>query len=56
MAIDENCVERMKKLAEDAKKAGTITPSERAFVLYQPEGTWHKDESGKITIKESSLT
>ena len=56
MAIDEKRVERMKKLADDAKKASTITPSEKAFAPYPPEGTWHKDESGKITIKESSLT
>ena len=53
MIIDVKRVAEMKKLVEDAKKSGAITPSEKAFALYPPEGTWHKDENGKITVKES---
>jgi len=56
MAIDEERVTKMKQLVENAKKAGAITPSEKAFALYPAEGTWQKDENGKITIKEVSLT
>jgi len=56
MAIDEKRIVKMKELVENAKKTGVITPSEKAFVLYPPEGTWQKDENGKITIKEVSLT
>jgi len=52
MAIDAKRIAKMKKLVEDAKKTGTITPSEKAFVQYPPEGTWQKDERGKIIIKE----
>jgi len=52
MAIDAKRVARMKKLVEDAKKSDAITPSEKAFAPYPPEGTWKKDESGKITVKE----
>ena len=52
MVVDSKRVARMKKLIEDAKKVGTITPSEKAFSLYPPEGTWQKDENGKITVKE----
>ena len=56
MAIDEKRVAKMKQLVENAKKAGAITPSEKAFALYPAEGTWQEDENGKITIKEASLT
>ena len=54
MAIDTKLITKMKKLMEDAKEAGTIKSSEEAFALYPPEGTWKKDENGKITIKELS--
>ena len=56
MIVDAKRAARMKKLVEDAKKAGTITPSEKAFTLHPPEGTWQKDETGTIIIKEVSLT
>jgi len=56
MTIDEERIAKMKQLVENAKKAGSITPSEKAFALYPPEGTWQKDKNGKITIKEVSLT
>ena len=52
MTVDAERIERMKKLIEDAKKSGAITPSEKAFTAYSPEGTWCKDENGKIIIKE----
>ena len=52
MAVDAKRVARMKNLVEDAKKAGTITPSKKAFALYPPEGTWQKDKDGKIAVKE----
>jgi len=52
MAIDAKRIEKMKKSVGDAKKAGAITPSDKAFVQYAPEGTWQKDERGKIIIKE----
>ena len=52
MAIDVKRIARMKKLVEDAKRTGAITSSEKAFAQYSPEGTWQKDESGKITVKE----
>jgi len=51
MNIDAKSIEKMKKLVEDAKKAGRILPAEKAFEMYPPEGSWHKDESGKITVK-----
>ena len=53
MAIDAKRVARMKKLVEEAKKAQTIIPAEKALSLYPPEGTWQKDEYGQITVKES---
>ena len=56
MIIDEKRITKMRQLVENAKKAGAITPSEKAFALHPPEGTWQKDEDGKITIKEVSLT
>ena len=52
MIVDIKRIEKMKKLIEDAKKANAITPYEKAFILYPPEGTWKKDESGKIIVKE----
>jgi len=56
MTIDEKRVAKMKQLVESAKKANAISPSEKAFALYPPEGTWQKDENGKIAVKEVSLT
>jgi len=56
MAIDEKRIAKMKQLVENAKKAKSITPSEKAFALYPPEGNWQKDANGKITVKEASLT
>ena len=53
MVVDAKRIAEAKKLVEDAKKLGTIIPSEKAFALYPPEGTWQKDESGKVTVKES---
>jgi len=52
MVIDAKRIARMKELVENAKKAGAITPSEKAFAQHPPEGTWQKDENGKITVKE----
>ena len=52
MVIDEKRIAKMKQLVENAKKINTITPSEKAFALHPSEGTWQKDEYGKITIKE----
>ena len=52
MTVDAKRIAKMKKLVEDAKKVGVITPSEKAFALYPPEGTWQKGEKEKITIKE----
>ena len=52
MSIDAKRIARMKKLVKDAKKADAITPSEKAFEPYPPEGTWKKDENGKITVKD----
>ena len=56
MAIDAKHIEKMKNLVDEAKKMGAITPSEKAFALYPPEGTWQKDEKGKIIIKELQST
>ena len=52
MAVDAKSIANMKKLVEDAKKSGAITPSEKAFALYPPEGTWQKDENGRIIVEE----
>jgi len=52
MIIDEKRIEKMRQLVQNAKKTGAITPSEKAFALRPPEGTWQKDEHGKITVRE----
>jgi len=56
MVVDTKRVATMKKLVKDAKKSDAITPSEKVFALHPPGGIWQKDENGKITIKEASLT
>jgi len=55
MKIDPESIEKMKLLVEKARKAGKVLPVEKAFEMYPPEGTWHKDENGKITVKEYAL-
>jgi len=55
MVDNAKCIRRMKELIENAQKANLITPSEKAFAQYPPEGTWQKDENGKITAKEYNL-
>ena len=53
MKMNSNSIARMKKLVEDAKKANTITPSEKAFAQYPPEGTWEKNENEEVMVKEA---
>ena len=45
-------IEKMKMLVEEAKKAGKILSLDKVHEMYPPEGTWHKDEAGNITVKE----
>ena len=52
MPIDAARIAKMKALVDEAKKAGAIIPMEKAFLSHPPEGTWHQDEDGKITVKE----
>jgi len=44
---------KMKQLVENAKKAGAITPSEKAFASYPAEGTWQKNEKGNMILFNS---
>jgi len=52
MVIDIKRIKKMKELVENAKKSDAVTPSEKAFEAYPPEGTWEKDENGMIAVKE----
>ena len=52
MKLEPESIIKMKELIEKAKKAGKVLPLEKAFEMFPAEGTWHKDENGKIIIEE----
>jgi len=51
--IPKHLADEMKELVKLARENGLVVPAEEAFKRYPPEGTWSKDESGNITIREA---
>jgi hypothetical protein len=53
MSINASASAQMKVRVARAKAMGKIVPAEKAFSLLPPEGTWHTDSDGNITVKAS---